>query len=217
NSVRLLATLSANMGVAIENARLFQETRRLLEQTEQRSAEMAIINSVQQGLAAQLDMQASFDLVGDKLHEIFDVDVVDIGLYDLEKDLIRDGYGIERGVRLPSWGTYAPYGFRRHVIETREPLVINEDAVQRGAEFGNPTVIGEAAKSLVFMPMVVGDEVKGHISLQDLDREHAFSESDVRLLSTLASSMAVALENTRLFDETRRLLEQTEQRSAELA
>jgi GAF domain-containing protein len=44
------------------------------------------------------------------------------------------------------------------------------------------------------------------ISLQNLDREDAFSEQDVRLLSTLAASLSVALENARLFDETKRLL-----------
>ena len=34
----------------------------------------------------------------------------------------------------------------------------------------------------------------------------AFSEADERLLVTLATSMGVALENARLFDETKRLL-----------
>ena len=63
---------------------------------------------------------------------------------------------------------------------------------------------------MVFVPMVVGDSVRGYVSLQNLDRENAFSDSDVRLLSTLANSMSVALENARLFNET-------EQRNAELA
>ena len=43
------------------------------------------------------------------------------------------------------------------------------------------------------------------------------SASDVRLLETLAASMSVALENARLFDETQRLLKETERRNAELA
>ena len=79
---RLLTTLAASMGVALENARLFDETKRLLTETNERAAELAIINSVQQGLAAQLDMQAMYDLVGDKIREIFDAQVVDIGVYD---------------------------------------------------------------------------------------------------------------------------------------
>ena len=59
------------MGVALENARLFDETQRLLKETEQRAAELAVINSIQQGLAAELDFQAIVDLVGDKLREVF--------------------------------------------------------------------------------------------------------------------------------------------------
>ena len=59
------------------------------------------------------------------------------------------------------------------------------------------------------MPLLVGDEVRGVISLQNVDREHAFSDSDVRLLQTLANSMSVALENARLFDETQRRTRET--------
>ena len=56
----------------------------------------------------------------------------------------------------------------------------------------------------------MGDEARGVISLQNLDRENAFSEGDVRLLTTIAASLSVALENARLIAETR-------QRVSELA
>jgi signal transduction histidine kinase/CheY-like chemotaxis protein len=69
---------------------------------------------------------------------------------------------------------------------------------------------GEVPQSALWAPLVVGDETRGVISLQNIDREDAFSESDVELLTTLASSLSVALENVRLTDETR-------QRLAELA
>src|SRR5512147_762093 len=75
----------------------------------------------------------------------------------------------------------------------------------------------QAEKSAVFVPLVVGDQARGLIALTNLEREHAFSDSDVRLLQTLANSMSVALENARLFDETQRLLKETEQRAQELA
>ena len=81
---RLLTTVASSLGVALENARLFDETQRLLAETNERAAELAIINSVQQGLPQKLDMQAMYDLVGDKIQEIFDAQVVDIGLYDLD-------------------------------------------------------------------------------------------------------------------------------------
>ena len=66
-----MSTLAANLGTALENARLFDETQRLLKETEQRAAELAIINSVQAALAAELNIQGIYDTVGDKIREIF--------------------------------------------------------------------------------------------------------------------------------------------------
>jgi signal transduction histidine kinase/DNA-binding response OmpR family regulator len=217
NNLRLMQTLSSNMGVALENARLFDETQRLLQETEQRNAELAIINSVQAGLVAKMDIQGIYDLVGDKIRDIFDAQVVDIGLYSSHDHLIHFPYTIERGVRFPDEPIQV-IGFRKHVMETRKPLLINQDTVGASVKYGNPSAIqGEVPKSEVFVPMIVGHEAKGVISLQNLDREHAFSETDVRLLQTLANSMSVALENARLFDETQRLLKVTEDRAAELS
>jgi signal transduction histidine kinase/DNA-binding response OmpR family regulator len=81
----------------------------------------------------------------------------------------------------------------------------------RMAELGQEMDLGgEVPKSGIWAPLVVGDETRGVISLQNIDHEDAFSESDVELLTTLAASLSVALENVRLIDETR-------QRLAELA
>ena len=214
---RLLSTLASSMGGALENARLFDETKRLLTETDERAAELAVVNSVQQGLAANLDMQSMYDLVGEKIREIFDAQVVDIGIVDREAGVIRFPYTIERGVRFPD-EPIPIMGIRKLVLETREPLVINEHHSQRAIELGQPVAIqGEAAKASMWAPLIVGDETRGVISLQNLDREHAFSDSDLRLLTTLASSLSVALENARLFDETKRLLTETDERAAELA
>ena len=215
---RLLSTLASSMGVALENARLFDETKRLLTETDERAAELAVINSVQQALAANLDMLAMYELVGDKIRDIFDAQVVDIGIYDLEAGVTRYPYTIERGVRFLDEEPVPISGFSLVVLESRQPVLVNEDVNgwldARGLE---STVFGEAPKSILFVPLVVGDEVRGRISLQNIDREGAFSQSDLRLLSTLASSLAVALENARLFDETKRLLAETDERAAELA
>ena len=64
-------------------------------------------------------------------------------------------------------------------------------------------------KSAVYVPLVAGDQARGLINLIDIEREHAFSDSDVRLLQTLANAMSVALENARLFDETQRRTRET--------
>ncbi|HXU56253.1 MAG TPA: GAF domain-containing protein, partial [Casimicrobiaceae bacterium] len=217
--VRLLSTVAASMGVALENARLFDETQRLLKETEQRNAELAIINSVQAALAAELNIQGIYDAVGDKIREIFQNRDMGIRIYDPKTDLIHYPYTYESGERLtldsePLGGK----GFASHVLRTRETLVINENMAQESQKYGSYTLPGtQTEKSVVLVPMVVGDQARGVISMADLEREHAFSDSDVRLLQTLANSMSVALENARLFDETQRLFKESEQRAAELA
>ena len=202
------------MSVALENARLFDETQRLLKETEDRAAELAIINSVQQGLASKLEMQAIYDLIGDKIRDLFGAQVVIISTFDRQVNLNHLKYAIERGTRI----SVPPLPIRERLLsylnETHQSLVINQDAIPTARKYGIEIVPDtDDPKSMVFVPLIVGSDVKGFISLQNLDRENAFSESDVRLLQTLANSMSVALENARLFDETQRLLKETEQRA----
>ena len=143
-----------------------------------------------------------YDLVGDRLRDIFDAQIVDIGVLDPDGHVFHFPYTIERGERFPD-KPMEVIGFRKHVIETKEPLLVNERFEERAAEFGNPVVHqGGVARSVLFVPLVVGSKATGVILLGNLDREHAFTDADVRLLSTLAGSLSVALENARLFEET---------------
>ncbi|MFO1415371.1 MAG: GAF domain-containing protein [Burkholderiales bacterium] len=217
--VRILTTVAASLGVALENARLFDETQRLLKETEERNAELAVINSVQQALAAELSLQGIYDAVGDKIREIFRGSNVCMRIHDPRTNLILYPYAYEDGRRIvlePK--DLGPTGFTAHVMRTRETLVINERAEERVAEFGSLVHPGtQMEKSAVFVPLVAAGTARGVIQLGNIEREHAFSPSDVRLLETLAGAMAVALENARLFDETQRLLKETEQHNAELA
>ncbi len=221
--VRLLETLSHSMSLALENVRLFEESKRLLKETEERNAELAVINSVQSGLAAQLDIQAIYDLVGNKIADIFpDAQSVGIGLFDPERKVRTWYYVIEKGVRYyPEPDRYAGKPYETLYDTTgysREPVIYNENIHQILEQHGIPLVEGtEEPKSAVFVPMIVGDKIIGQIDLQNMEHEHAFSDSDIRLLSTLANSASIAIENARLFAETQRLLEVTAHRAVELA
>ncbi|HNH80411.1 MAG TPA: GAF domain-containing protein, partial [Anaerolineales bacterium] len=218
SSVSLLTTLSANLGVALQNARLFDETQRLLKITEDRAAELAIINNVQQGLASKLNMQSIFDLVGDKIRDMFSSQTMVIGAFDHEKQTSTVPYVFDEGQRVVD-DEHIPFSqLVKHLITTREPVVINENAIEEAKHYGLTIIEGtQTPKSLIFVPYGTGSQVNGYFSLQNLERENTFTESDVRLLQTLASSMGIALENARLFDETQRLLKVTEDRAAELA
>ncbi len=211
SDVRLLQTLANSMSVALENARLFDETQRLLKETEQRAAELAIINSVQEGLASKLDMQAIFDLVGDKIQSMFNAQSVLISSFDHEKQVSRLDYGFENGEHITDDELLPFSPMNKHLIATRQPVVINENSIEATKQYGLKTVEGtQAPKSLIYVPFGTGAQVNGYFSLQNFDRENAFAESDVRLLQTLAGSMGIALENARLFNAE-------QQRAGELA
>ena len=120
--VRLLNTLAGSLSVALENARLFDETQRLLTETNERAAELAIINSVQQGLAAKLDMQAMYELVGDKIPEIFDAQVVESGS-TTSRPPVDYPYGIGRRP-IPDADIHA--GFGKLLLETRQAVLVND-------------------------------------------------------------------------------------------
>ena len=219
SNVRFLSTLSTNMGVALQNAKLFEETKKLLSETEQHNSELGVINAVQEGLVEKMDIQAIYDLVGEKIREIFDAQVVSIGSYDYENGLCYFKYDIEKGERFNE----EPRKFNaidKYLLNNKTMLLINENLIEElikiGMERPQAAEGTEMPKSAVWVPMIVGNEVKGHVSLQNIDRENAFDESAVRLLTTLTNSMSVALENARLFDETNKLLEETKQHSIEL-
>jgi len=216
SDVKLLETLANSMSIALESAKRFDETKRLLKETEQRNAELGVINSVQEGLVAQMDIQGIYDLVGEKIRELLHAEIIDIVIYNKESNLIEDRYAYEKGDRT-LLGPREPKGFRKHVIENGEVLIVDKDVEKQMAEFGNEVLIGSLTKSSVFVPLVSDGEVTGIISIQNSEREHAFSDSDVSLITTLANSVSIALKSARLFDETNRLLKETEQRTAELS
>src|SRR5207244_13497779 len=138
--------------------------------------------------------------------------VVDLGIYASPTGLTRYPYAIERGVRFPDKPAPLPgSALNRQILETKAPVLINDvPAAEQERGEAMPVMQGEPALTVLVAPLISGDEVRGRISLQNLDRTNAFTDNDVRLLTTLAGSLSVALENARLVHETR-------QRNAELA
>ena len=217
--MRLLITIANSMAVALKNARLFDETQRLFKAEQERVAELQIINSIQQGLANKLDINAIYEMVGEKLQEIFPRFDLSIGAYDPETDMISAGFMVEHGKRIE----VPPIkingvGFIDKLIRTRKTIVVNENMQEEMKKVGSFTIEGTAdTKAHVMVPLIINNTVRGLVVLQDLENENSFTDSDVRLLETIAGSMSVALENARLFDETQRLLKETEDRAAELS
>ncbi len=109
--------LASQAAVALDNAQWSQGLeQKVAERTEelnasnakleQRANELAIINSIQQGIAAELDFKAIVDLVGDKLREVFATPDLGIIWYEEPTNLLHYLYVYEHGK--------APDAFRRN-------------------------------------------------------------------------------------------------------
>ena len=71
----LLAMLASQAAVALANIRLGEGLERKVDE---RTAELAVINSIQQGMAGSLDFRGIVELVGDKLRTVFGSDNLSI-------------------------------------------------------------------------------------------------------------------------------------------
>ena len=76
---------------------LLEETLQMLDQ---RNAELAVINSVQDGLAKELDIQGIYDMVGDKVQTLFNAQAVIISTFDSTCNTEFFNYIFENGEKV---------------------------------------------------------------------------------------------------------------------
>jgi len=202
--LQALTTIGATLGTALENVRLFDETQRLLQETERRVAELAVINSIQRGISGSLDFQAIVDLVGDKLREVLKVQDIGIQWFDVPNDQLLFLYAYEHGKRLTLAPTKLPDASKRF-IRTREAEVYGTAAAQIAAGLGAVPGTDQSLSNIV-VPIIGSDQVLGIVAMEDYEREGAYGDAELRLLQTVAGSLGVALENVRLFNETQQAL-----------
>jgi signal transduction histidine kinase/CheY-like chemotaxis protein len=198
DDVRLLSTLASSMSVALENARLFDETRRLLDEAKQRAAELSTVNSISKALVSQLELNALIQLVGDQMYQLFRADDVYVALLDKKADIINFPYQISKEHTPLKFGE----GLTSRIIQTGEPQLINKNVGERYSKLGIKRR-GTQAASYLGVPIPVGNEMIGVISVQSWHQEGRFGEDDMHLLSTIAANVGVALQNANLFEETK--------------
>src|SRR6185295_15882463 len=191
-----LVGLSLQATVAIENARLFAESQ-------QRAAELSTVNKVSQQLAGKLDIAALLELVGEQIRGVFKADVAYVALLDPGTGRIEFPYQYGDEIRPLKIGE----GLTGRIISTGRAIVINTDDDRRKLGLGTG-VVGRRALSYLGVPISEGGTCMGVVSVQSTKVEGAYDANDERLLSTIAANVGVALQNARLFNETKEALEQ---------
>jgi two-component sensor histidine kinase/putative methionine-R-sulfoxide reductase with GAF domain len=180
-----------NLGLALDNARLFTESQR-------RVTELDALNSISQAMTTELELESLLNTIGDQLRTIFDVENTYIALYNRETQMISLPYFVNDNQRVKVEPMVFGEGITSHIIRTREPLVIN-DHTEQVLESMGAKVLGNPARSYLGVPILVGEDVTGVISIQSVEREGMFDDSNVRLMETIAATVGAAIQNAQLY------------------
>src|SRR3954447_1313074 len=188
-----LAYVGQHIGAALERVRAVEETH-------QRTLELETVNDVTRALASQLDFDALVTLVGERMRETFQADIVYVALLDPLTDRVDFPYQVELGESIAGNSIPRGEGLTGRIMETREPLLLNSLAEIEaiGQMRGTP------CKSYLGVPIILAGEATGVISVQSAQAEGRFGPADVELLSTLAANVGVAVNNARLYREAER-------------
>ena len=206
----LVQLLAAQAAVAIENARLYENSTRWLRQLES-------LNEVGNALASELELDPLLGLVARRLQELVDANLVLIALPD--GDVLRvaaaegeAAFGVA-GMELALGGSKAGRVLERGRSERVDSLLDDPEVDQQATR-------RLGVHSGLYVPLVVRGRAIGIVIAHD---KHgfapAFSEDDLRLAESLGSRAAIAVDLSERFsrDAVRRVVEAQELERARLA
>ncbi len=208
----LLAMLASQAAVALANIRLAEglklKVAKRTAELERRANELAIINSIQQGMAGSLDFRAIIELVGDKLRTVSGSDNLSIAWRDERSEVVQMLYAVQHGERVhPVPVRPDPNGPFMRALFANRPVLANSRAEIDAWGLRPPEGLAPSLATLT-VPIFASDKLLGALTLDSHDPARRFSEDDQCLLQTVAATMGIALENARLFSETKAALEQ---------
>ena len=194
----VLQALAQEIGIALENARIFESERR-------RNEQMAAINAVALNVSAVLTLSELLPHVVQLVRETFGYHTVGVFLKDEAEDTIvlqaidsSADHVPPRGLRMKMGGE----GIIGHVSGTGLPWITGD--ADRDPFFSDLGLENLEIRSELAMPIKQGDAVVGVLDLCSAEAD-AFDDADMLIAQTLANQLAVAIENARIFDETRDL------------
>jgi PAS domain S-box-containing protein len=191
----MLATFCSTAGVAVKNARLFQEERRLQRQA-------TLLMDVAQKITEMRDLDELLEMIAEKTAVAMGVDRCSIFFYEPEANALTFVAGFGRST-LQVWllnQFHIPVSelgvATERAIRTREPVLATDAGEELSLE--SRLFRGPGVRSYMQVPLVVKDELIGLMSLEFLSSEVRFSADDVALANSLARQAAVAIQNRRL-------------------
>ncbi len=192
----LIEAIAAQAGAALENARLFEQNRRQVE-------ELTVLHELSRAVTGQLDEAALLEAIRLQLPRVLAVDKLVVLLADEKTDelevvlRVQDGQPDATGPR-----RYArTVGLASVVLETGRPLRTADypgECARRG--IARPPVAGPP--HWLGVPLMAGHTVLGVLAVSR--RQGPFTDGEERVIVSIADLAALALRSARLFEERTR-------------
>ncbi len=199
-SIEPFSSLCQNLAMALEESRLYAETRAREEATTR-------LYAVTRELATSLDRERLLDVIAEQATELTGCDAVGVFVFDVTRGVLVFHRGLHlpgeltRGLALaPGDGVAGRAYEERRPVWTRDQLT---DTALRLSPAMRQLVQAAAPRAFLGVPIISGEQTHGVLVVYFF-APHDFTAREIQLASTLADHAAVALQNSRLFEETRR-------------
>ena len=215
---KIYSALPQSIAGVVASRRAYLDEQRAETEAQTLAADLQTVAEVSTAVATELDLDALLQNTVDKTRADFGLYHTHIYLLDEagENLVLAAGAG-DAGRVMQSRGHSIPISRRYSLVarcaRSRQAVIAN-DVTQELDFLPNPLLPETRAEMAV--PMVVGDTLIGVLDVQS-ERVGRFREKDVRVQTTLASQIAVAVQNARAFAESQALsaemLQQAEQKA----
>jgi GAF domain-containing protein len=191
NALELLVALANQAAVAIENARLFSDVR-------QKAERLALLNAIGADLTSTLDLHHVLESIIERLRGLIQVEAGSLQTLEGDELVFQIALG-EKSDRVRAFRFPADRGCAGWSVQNRESVLVN-DVTQDPRFFDKlDATSGLQTRAVLCAPMLVQDKVTGVIELVN-KIGGPFTADDRDLLTTIAASAAIAIENARLYE-----------------
>ena len=191
-------TFASQSAVALENARLFEDSVSRASELNERSQRLALLNRFSSSLSGLLDEEKILQLAAQELLDALSASRVSIVNFVRGSAMwIHDNPRPK--VKLPRRIPDAPVFSRM-----KESLgVYTSESVKDDADLAPlESFFAELTRSVLILPFTSGSSLRALAVIHQNEQIH-FSSNEIELARTLANQAAIALENARLYQSTR--------------
>jgi len=194
--IAMIEAVASQTSLALESARQRSEEHR-------RVSELEVINRVSQAVSQMLRLDSLFRVVHRQVNQVIGETDMFVGLYNEDKQTIEFPYAYEKGASIDLPEIAFGEGLTSQVVRTKQPLLLGSADLRNPEKLGAQQV-GKAALSWLGVPLMLGDQVVGVLAIKDSSQASRFSDEDAALMTTIASQVTAAIQNSRLLNQVQR-------------